>query len=84
MIKKSGAAGCVCSAKEAKLIRKKYKNLFIVTPGIRLPGDKTNDQARVETPAKAFGNKVSAIVMGRSLVSGKTKNNLKRLIDHLN
>ena len=50
MIKKSGAAGCVCSAREAKLIRKKYKNLFIVTPGIRLPGDKTNDQARVETP----------------------------------
>ena len=84
LIKKSGAAGCVCSAREAKLIRKKYKNLFIVTPGIRLPGDKTNDQARVETPAKAFGNKVSAIVMGRSLVSGKIKNNLKRLINHLN
>jgi orotidine-5'-phosphate decarboxylase len=84
LIKKSGAAGCVCSAREAKLIRKKYKNLFIVTPGIRLPGDKTNDQARVETPANAFNNKVSAIVMGRSLVSGKTKNNLKRLINHLN
>ena len=84
LIKKSGAAGCVCSAREAKLIRKKYKNLFIVTPGIRLPGDKTNDQARVETPAKAFSNKVSAIVMGRSLVSGKIKDNLKRLINHLN
>ena len=84
LIKKSGAAGCVCSAKEAKIIRKKYKNLFIVTPGIRLPGDKTNDQARVETPAKAFNNKVSAIVIGRSLVSGKIKDNLKRLINHLN
>ena len=84
LIKKSGAAGCVCSAREAKLIRKKYKNLFIVTPGIRLPGDKTNDQARVETPAKAFNNKVSAIVIGRSLVSGKIKDNLKRLINHLN
>ena len=84
LIKKSGAAGCICSAREAKLIRKKYKNLFIVTPGIRLPGDKTNDQARVETPAKAFNNKVSAIVMGRSLVSGNIKNNLKRLINHLN
>jgi len=84
LIKKSGAAGCVCSAREAKLIRKKYKNLFIVTPGIRLPGDKTNDQARVETPAKAFSNKVSAIVIGRSLVSGKIKDNLKRLINHLN
>ena len=86
LIKKSGAAGCVCSAKEAKIIRKKYKNFFIVTPGIKLPGDKTNwDQARVETPANAFNNKVSAIVMGRSLVSplNKIKDNLKRLINHL-
>ena len=83
LIKKSGAAGCICSAKEAKLIRKKYKDFFIVTPGIRLPGDKTYDQARVETPANAFNNKVSAVVMGRSLISGKIKNNIKRLIDHL-
>jgi orotidine-5'-phosphate decarboxylase len=83
LIKKSGAAGCICSAREAKLIRKKYKSLFIVTPGIRLPGDKTNDQARIETPAKAFINKVSALVMGRSLVSGNIKNNLQRLVDHL-
>jgi orotidine-5'-phosphate decarboxylase len=66
------------------LIRKKYKDLFIVTPGIRLPGDKTNDQTRVETPAKAFSNNVSAIVIGRSLVSGNIKDNLKRLINHLN
>ena len=84
LVKKSGAAGCVCSAKEAKIIRKKYKNFFIVTPGIRLPGDKNADQARVETPANAFRNKVSAVVMGRSLVSGNIKNNVKRLINHLN
>ena len=86
LIKKSGAAGCVCSAREAKIIRKKYKNFFIVTPGIKLPGIKANwDQARVETPANAFKNNVSAIVIGRSLVgSGNIKNNLKRLINHLN
>ena len=40
LIKKSGASGVICSAHEAKIIRKKFKNLFIVTPGIRLPGDK--------------------------------------------
>ena len=84
LIKKSGASGCICSAREAKIIRKKYRNLFIVTPGIRLPGDKANDQIRVETPANAFSNKVSAIVMGRSLVSGNIKNNIKKLINHLN
>jgi orotidine-5'-phosphate decarboxylase len=67
------------------MVRKKYKNLFIVTPGIRLPGDSTNDQSRVMTPNEAFKNEVSGIVMGRSLlIKGNIKNNIQRLIDHLN
>ena len=84
LIKKSGCDGIVCSAKEAKLVRKKYKKLFIVTPGIRLPGDNKNDQSRIMSPNDAFKNKVSGIVMGRSLTKGNIKNNIKRLIDHLN
>jgi orotidine-5'-phosphate decarboxylase len=84
LIKKSGAAGIVCSAQEAKIVRKKYKNLFIVTPGIRLPGDDVNDQFRVMTPNDAFKAKVSGIVMGRSLTKFNIKNNIKRLINHLN
>tara|TARA_S200000501_G_C20833326_1_gene748290 strand:+ start:1423 stop:2124 length:702 start_codon:yes stop_codon:yes gene_type:complete len=85
LIQKSGCNGVVCSANEAKILRKKYKNLFIVTPGIRLPGDALNDQSRVVTPHEALiKNKVSAIVMGRSLTSGNIKKNIKRLIDHLN
>ncbi len=83
LIKSSGAAGCICSAKEAQIIRKKYKRLFIVTPGIRLPGDKKNDQERVMSPKEAFKNKVSAIVIGRSLTKNNIKKNVKRLIDHL-
>jgi orotidine-5'-phosphate decarboxylase len=84
LIKKSGCDGIVCSAQEAKLVRKKHKNLFIVTPGIRLPGDNTNDQSRVMTPNDAFKNKVSSIVIGRSLIKGNIKRNIKKLIDHLN
>ena len=84
LIKKSGCDGIVCSAQEAKLVRKKFKSLFIVTPGIRLPGDKINDQLRVMTPNDAFKNKVSGIVIGRSLIKGNIKNNTQRLIDHLN
>jgi len=84
LIKKSGCDGIVCSAQEAKMVRKKYKNLFIVTPGIRLPGDSVNDQSRVMTPNDAFKNKVSGIVIGRSLINGNIKNNTQRLIDHLN
>ena len=78
--------GIVCSAGlEATIVKKKYKNLFIVCPGIRLPGDKADDQSRVVTPYEALiKNKVSGIVMGRSLVRGNIKNNIKRLIDHLN
>ena len=84
LIKKSGAGGVVCSAHEAKIIRKKFKNLFIVTPGIRLPGDKANDQKRITTPKQAFQNNASAIVIGRSLTTGSPKKNIKKLIDHLN
>ena len=83
LIKKAGLKGIIASGDEAKIIRKKFKNLFIVTPGIRLPGDKINDQSRVNTPNSAFKAGASAIVMGRSLHSGKIKENIKRLIDHL-
>ena len=84
LIKKSGLHGVVLSAKEARIVKKKYKNLFIVTPGIRLPGDEINDQARVVTPYVALKkNKVNAIVMGRSLIRGNIKKNIKKLIDHL-
>ena len=66
-------------------VKKKYKNLFIVTPGIRLPGDKKNDQVRVVTPYEALNKcKANAIVMGRSLIQNNFKSNIKKLIDHLN
>jgi len=84
LIKRSNCDGIVCSAQEAKLVRGKYKNLLIITPGIRLPGDNSDDQRRIMTPKDAFKNKVSGIVLGRSLTKGNIKNNTKRLFDHLN
>ena len=84
LIKKSGCDGIVCSAEEALMVRKRYKNLLIITPGIRLPGDSSNDQMRIMTPKQAFKNKVSGIVIGRSLTKGNIKNNTIKLIDHLN
>ena len=83
LIKKSNCDGIVCSAQEAMIVRRKYKNLLIITPGIRLPGDKSNDQMRIMSPKNAFKNKVSGIVIGRSLTTGNIKNNTKRLLDHL-
>ena len=84
LIKKSGCDGIVCSAQEAMMVRKRHKNLLIITPGIRLPGDSSNDQMRIMTPKQAFKNKVSGIVIGRSLTKGNIKNNTKKLSDHLN
>ena len=83
LIKKSGCNGIVCSAQEALMVRRKYKNLLIITPGIRLPGDSSNDQMRIMTPKQAFKNKVSGIVIGRSLTKGNIKKNIQNLIDHL-
>ena len=83
LIKKSGCDGIVCSAHEAKILRKKFKKLFIVTPGIRLPGDGANDQSRIMTPKNAFKNRVSGIVIGRSITKGNIKNNVKKLNKHL-
>ena len=86
LIKKAGLKGIVASGNEAKMIRKKFKNLFILTPGMRLPGDKSkHDQSRVNTPKSAFKAGASAVVLGRSIhSSGNIKRNVKRLIDHLN
>ena len=83
LIKKSGCDGVVCSAQEAPIVRKKYNKFLIITPGIRLPGDKSNDQSRIMSPKDAFKNKVSGIVIGRSLTKGNIKNNMKKLLDHL-
>ena len=72
----------VCSPLEIKLVKKVFKK-EIITPGIRLPGDKKGDQSRVMTPKLAFKNGASALVIGRSLTNGNIKNNIQKLIREL-
>ena len=86
LAKSAGLDGIVCSAKEAKLIKKICKNMEIVTPGIRLPGDNIQDQNknRVVNPKSAFKNGATSIVIGRSITQGSIKNNLQKLIKSLN
>ena len=86
LAKSAGLDGIVCSAKEAKLIKKICKNMEIVTPGIRLPGDNIQDQNkdRVVNPKSAFENGATSIVIGRSITQGSIKNNLQKLIKSLN
>ena len=75
--------GIVCSGYEAKFIKKICKNMEIITPGIRLPGDKKQDQKRVMTPKEAFNNGATSVVMGRSLTKGNIKKNIQKLVKSL-
>tara|TARA_B110000014_G_C19861777_1_gene446369 strand:+ start:46 stop:723 length:678 start_codon:yes stop_codon:yes gene_type:complete len=83
LAKLAGLDGIVCSGYEAKLVKKICKNMEIVTPGIRLPGDRIQDQKRVMTPKKAFNNGATSIVIGRSVTKGNIKQNIQKLIESL-
>ena len=72
----------VCSPKEIKIVKKVFKK-EIITPGIRLSGESKGDQKRVMTPKQAFQNGATSLVMGRSLINGNLRNNIKKLIKEL-
>ena len=81
LARKANLDAIVCSAHEAKYVRKIFKK-EIITPGIKL-NLKSYDQKRVMTPKKAFENGSDWLVIGRSLTKNNIKNNIKNLIDHL-
>jgi len=63
-----GLDGVVCSAREAKMLRRAVGDDFtLVTPGIRLPGDAADDQARSVTPVEAVKLGADYLVVGRSV-----------------
>jgi orotidine-5'-phosphate decarboxylase len=64
----SGLDGVVCSAQEAPLIRKAAGDDFVlVTPGIRLATERSDDQARVVTPPEAVRLGANYLVIGRPI-----------------
>lgn len=67
----SGLKGLVCSPWEVKILKQKYPDMFLVTPGIRLKGDNPDDQRRFMTPLQALKEGSSTLVMGRSLIKTK-------------
>ena len=72
----------VCSAREAKIVKKVFKR-EIITPGIRF-SSKINDQKRTLTPKQAYRNGADWLVIGRDITKGNIKKNVQTLIDHLN
>ncbi len=68
MAKEAGMDGVVASPREAGAIRAACgREFLIVTPGVRPAGAALDDQNRVATPAGAFRNGSSHIVVGRPI-----------------
>ncbi len=63
-----GLDGVVCSARESAMLRRQLGGDFLlVTPGIRVPGQATDDQQRTATPAEAVRDGSSYLVIGRPI-----------------
>lgn len=64
--------GVVCSAQEAALLRAQLGPKFLlVTPGIRLGGEKQDDQQRVMTPQGAHAAGADYLVVGRPITQNE-------------
>ena len=67
---RAGISGVVCSPQEATMLRGVLgEDAYIVTPGVRPAGAALGDQSRVTTPAQAFANGSSHIVVGRPITA---------------
>ena len=74
LAKAAGLDGVVASPKEAAAIRKACgPDFLIVTPGVRPAGSALDDQSRVTTPAQAFANGSSHIVVGRPIMKAEDR-----------
>jgi len=70
LARQSGLSGVVCSPHEAKKTRSSWgPKAEIVTPGVRLPGAKADDQARSKSPSEAIADGASRIVIGRPILN---------------
>lgn len=65
-----GAAGVVCSGREARAVRAKFGSSFqLLIPGIRLAGGATHDQSRTASPAEAVAAGADYLVVGRAVTA---------------
>jgi orotidine-5'-phosphate decarboxylase len=81
LAKAAGLDGVVASPKEAAAIREACgPDFLIVTPGVRPAGSALDDQSRVTTPAQAFANGSTHIVVGRPIMKAEDRKQAARAI----
>jgi orotidine-5'-phosphate decarboxylase len=69
---KAGVDGVIASPQEIGIIRERCGEKFlIVTPGIRAPSDKKDDQKRTLTPKEAISAGANYLVIGRPIKEAK-------------
>lgn len=66
----AGCTGVIASAADDLdgLREAAGRDILVVTPGIRLPGDDAGDQRRVSTPGQAVARGADYLVMGRPVI----------------
>jgi orotidine-5'-phosphate decarboxylase len=64
----AGARGLVCSPQEVAAVRAEVgPDILLITPGIRLAGATSDDQARIATPEEALKAGADLLVIGRPI-----------------
>ena len=67
LAREAGLDGVVCSGKEVKAVHERWKDGFLVVPGLRPAGADAGDQKRIVTPRKARDDGASVLVIGRPI-----------------
>jgi orotidine-5'-phosphate decarboxylase len=82
LAEKAGLDGVVCSALEARAVRRDLGPQFkILVPGVRPATAATNDQSRIATPGDAIRAGADYLVVGRPITAAKDPRDAALRID---
>jgi len=82
--KTAGADGFIVSGQEIGLLRKRYPDALLVSPGIRPAGASRDDHKRSCTPSEAIRLGADYIVVGRPIRDASNrKDAAKRIVDEI-